>query len=638
MRVSTSIFNASAIILYMAVLMSPLHANAAHIQTQTQAPTRRVPNAAAFINAIDMAPADAVSLMVVPDAQSLGEDMGELAAKLERMQALTQMKPLDLLKSQFGVGPGMNDRGVFVAWFATAPDKSLQWCAVIPTINSEQFLQANFEAVPTTAPDAFRWRGKMIYVKIIDGAVVASQNPELARAYIRKEGLSDRLKKRLGERGFALFCDGDIGLWAGPESLADMQERGREVLEKNEQLPALNEKENTSTKDQPIAPRERMAKLLAGLTDGVTSIDVDPLGVLVRSYAVLDPASELAKSAHGGEHTGANLNHLPRGPFVVAMSADIVGLGGTQAFVDLAALIPGGQQAPSWLEQNKSLVTSIQMAIYPSKLGVVGGGLLNEAMLWLGATDGVTAKSLLQQWMLSLSAEVDGQKREATWETDRVLKNGTKTDAFLVKEIPLPKNGQPARRINPMERIFRTVLYGPKGPTGFVKAFPDGVFVTFSQRPDVLERAISTTTGASSLQTDAVITALRNWLMPKPDVLGFVGVGSLLNVVRQTINAFPMGGLEIPDASPDIEPIAFALSIDGGKIEAATMIPTNVIGVVVAAYADRKEAQQEDQQESQQESQQIKDSTSNSADDDSEIKLSPDATPTPPPIPAPKKP
>jgi hypothetical protein len=99
-----------------------------------------------------------------------------------------------------------------------------------------------------------------------------------------------------------------------------------------------------------------------------------------------------------------------------------------------------------------------------------------------------------------------------------------------------------------------------------------------------------------------------------------------------------MGGLEIPDASPDIEPIAFALSIDGGKIEAATMIPTNVIGVVVAAYADRKEAQQEDQQESQQESQQTKDSTSNSADDDSEIKSSPDATPTPPPIPAPKKP
>ena len=174
----------------MAVLASPLHANAAHIQTQTQnqnqAPTRRIPNAAAFINAIDMAPADAASLVVVPDAQSLGEDMGELAAKLERMQALTQMKPLDLLKSQFGVGPGMNDRGAFVAWFATAPDKSLQWCAVIPTINSEQFLQANFEAVPTTAPDAFRWRGKMIYVKIIDGAVVVSQSPDLARAYIHK--------------------------------------------------------------------------------------------------------------------------------------------------------------------------------------------------------------------------------------------------------------------------------------------------------------------------------------------------------------------------------------------------------------------------------------------------------------------
>ena len=63
----------------MAVLASPLYANAAHIQTQApnqtqnqtqnqnQAPTRRIPNTATFISAIDMAPADSVSLVVVPD-------------------------------------------------------------------------------------------------------------------------------------------------------------------------------------------------------------------------------------------------------------------------------------------------------------------------------------------------------------------------------------------------------------------------------------------------------------------------------------------------------------------------------------------------------------------------------------------
>ena len=576
---------------------------ASQSSAQGQAPVRRTPGVAAFMKAIDMAPVDAVSLAVVPDAKSLGEDMGELAAKLQRMQALTEMKPLDLLKSQLGVGPGMNDRGAFVAWFVVAADQSLQWCALIPTTDSAQFLQANLEATPATAPDAFSWRGKTVYAKSIDGWVVVSQNADLARSYVSKPGLLERLQIRLGEPGFSLLCDGDIGLWAGPQSLADIRNAGQQTAEAMEGATAKpNEKNITNpdskadTKsDQQKSSRDRVAKLMEGLTDGVTSIDVDPLGVLLRTYAVLDPASELGKSARGGAHAGANLNRLPRGPFVVAVSADMAGLGGTQAFLDLAAQIPGGEQVPAWVEQNKNVASAIQFAIYPSKLGVVGGGLLNEAMLWIATADSAKAKSVLEQWMLSLSGEVDGQKRDATWEKDRVLKNGISTDAYAIKDIPLPKNGQPARKSNPMERIVRSLMYGPKGPNGFVKTFPDGVFVTFSQRPDVIEKAANCATGTNSLESDAVLTALRGWMMPKPDALAFVGVGSLLNVVRQAANAFPMGGIEIPDAPPDLEPIAFALSVDGSKIETSTMIPTNVIGVVVAAYADRKEAQQEEQ-------------------------------------------
>ena len=575
---------------------------------QDQAPVRRTPGVAAFMKAIDLAPVDAVSLAVVPDAKSLGEDMGELAAKLQRMQALTEMKPLDLLKSQLGVGPGMNDRGAFVAWFVVAADQSLQWCALIPTTDSAQFLQANFEATPATAPDAFSWRGKTVYAKSIDGWVVVSQNADLARSYVSKPGLVERLKNRLGERGFSLLCDGDIGLWAGPQSLADIRNAGQQAAKAMEGATATPNEKDISKPDtkadtkiqQQTSSRDRVTKLMEGLTDGVTSIDVDPLGVLVRTYAVLDPASELGKSARGGAHVGANLNRLPRGPFVVAVSANMAGLGGTQAFLDLAAQIPGGEQVPAWVEQNKNLASAIQFAIYPSKLGVVGGGLLNEAMLWIATTDSAKAKSVLEQWMLSLSGEVDGQKRDATWEKDRVLKNGISTDAYAIKDIPLPKNGQPARKSNPMERIVRSLMYGPKGPNGFVKTFPDGVFVTFSQRPDVIEKAVNCATGTSSLESDAVLRALRGWMMPKPDALAFVGVGSLLNVVRQAANAFPMGGIEIPDAPPDLEPIAFALSVDSSKIETSTMIPTNVIGVVVAAYADRKEAQQEEQQEMQQ--------------------------------------
>ncbi len=567
---------------------------------QNQSPVRRTPGVAAFQKAIDMAPIDAVSLAVVPDAKSLGEDMGELAAKLQRMQALTEMKPLDLLKSQFGIGPGMNDGGAFVVWFMVAADQSLRWCALIPTTDNAQFLHSNLQATPIVAPDAFEWRGQTVYAKNMQGFVVISENPELARSYAPKPGLAERLQTRLGERGFAVLCDGEIGLWAGPQSLADIQKGSQQAeVALVQNLAAAKEKDNspadTKVPAQDSSARARVSKLMQGLTDGVLSIDIDPLGVLLRSYAVLDPASELGKSARGGVHAGVNLNRLPRGPFVMAAAADMDGLGGTQAFLDLAAQIPGGEQVPAWLEQNKNISSAIQFAIYPSKLGVVGGGILNDAMLWISTTDSAKVNSILEQWMLSLSGEVDGQMREVTWEKDRVLKNTITTNAYAMKDIPLPKNGQPARKANPMQRMARSLVFGPKGPNGFVKTFPDGVFVTFSQRPDVLEKAAKTAAGANSLETDPVITALRAWMMPKPDALAFIGVGSLLNVVRQAANMFPVGGFELPDAPPDLEPIAFALCVNGGKIETSTMIPTNVIGVAVTAVADRNQVEEDEQ-------------------------------------------
>jgi len=586
---------------------------------QDQMPVRRTAGEAAFIKAIDMAPVDAISVAVVPSAQSLGEDMGELAAKLQRMQALTEMKPLDLLKSQLGIGPGMNDRGAFVAWFVGAADQTSQWCALIPTTDGAQFLQANFVATPTVAPDAFVWREKTIHAKVIDGWVVVSQSPDLARSYVAKPGLSDRLKKRLGERGFAVLCDGEIGVWAGPQALADIRNAGQKVAaQMQDAAPTLNAKDisksdsttNINAQAPALAASDRVSKLMQGLTDGVFSVDVDPLGVLLRSYAVLDPASELGKSARGGAQLaadpakdpaknigGATMNRLPRGRFVVAVAADMDGLGGTQAFIDLAAQLPGGEQIPAWIEQNKNIASAIQFAIYPSKLGVVGGGILNDAVMWITTADSAKAKSVMEQWILSLSGEIDGQKREATWEKDRVLKSGMTTDAYTIKDIALPKNAQPVRKNNPMERIARSLIYGPKGPNGFVKTFPDGLYVTFSQRPDVMEKSANCATSANALESDAVLTALRGWMMPKPDALAFVGVGSLLNVVRQAANAFPMGIMEIPDAPPDLEPIAFGLSVNGGHIETSTMVPTNVIGVVVTAYADRKEAQQADQED-----------------------------------------
>jgi hypothetical protein len=128
------------------------------------------------------------------------------------------------------------------------------------------------------------------------------------------------------------------------------------------------------------------------------------------------------------------------------------------------------------------------------------------------------------------------------------------------------------------------LVFGPRGPMGFAKSFPDGMLVTFSQRPDVLARGIKVAEGGDSLQKDAVITALQGWLTRDPDVVAYVGIGSLLNVVRQAASSFPGAGVELPDAPPGIEPIALSLEVQNGRVETATMVPTAVMGVLVELY------------------------------------------------------
>jgi hypothetical protein len=158
------------------------------------------------------------------------------------------------------------------------------------------------------------------------------------------------------------------------------------------------------------------------------------------------------------------------------------------------------------------------------------------------------------------------------------------TEAAAPKDAAAPAAGARRRGIDPMQRMARTMVFGPRGPHGFAKEMPGGLLVTFSQRPDVLQRGIRASEGKETLEAEPVIEALRAWIAPDADIVGYVGVGSLLSVVRQAANSFPGMGLQLPDAPPSLEPIAFSVEVQDGRVETATMVPTGVIGVITEAY------------------------------------------------------
>lgn len=546
-------------------------------------PVRRVPSADAWRQALDLVPEQAISLVAMPNPKMAADDLAECMARLGQGEAALPMRPIDLFKSRLGLGAGIEESGTFVMWFETREGKPAP-AMLVPVTDAKEFLEANFQKVQVDGADAWRHPELgTLHAKTMDRHVLLSTVRALVDGYAAKAGRAEALKARLGERGFAVLIGGDLAAWGGPQAIAQAREqaKGMRGVVGGDTGAAVNGGEKTASKEAPNGRPDPSE----GLVDGVVSIDFDPLGVSSRSYAILDPASPMGRATRGGSGGEApRLQHLPQGNFVLAAALDTRGLGGVDAFADLMAMAPQAPAIPEWILQNRQLVSQVEFAIYPSKLGVAGGGLLNEACVWLGTAEPEKAKGLMKAWMTGLSGTKDGVETKVVWEEGKTTKDGVVADAWSMSEQVVPGGkGRP----NPMRRMMQSLVFGPRGSMGFVKAFPEGLLVTFSQRPDVLKRCTEAIEGGKRLEGNATITALRGWLLPDPDVEAYVGVGSLIGVVRQAAASLPGGGFELPDVPPTLEPVAFAMQVQDARVETATMVPSGVIGVMVELYRIR---------------------------------------------------
>jgi hypothetical protein len=132
-----------------------------------------------------------------------------------------------------------------------------------------------------------------------------------------------------------------------------------------------------------------------------------------------------------------------------------------------------------------------------------------------------------------------------------------------------------------MRQLSRQALFGTRGMHGLVKILPAAVVVTFSQRPDVMERATKAAQGGDSLDGEATLVAMRPWLVPGAQIEAFVSVGQILKVTRQLAESFGGGDMPWPAIPAKSPPVAIALRADERFSEAAIMIPSPTLA---AAY------------------------------------------------------
>ena len=531
-------------------------------------------------------PKDAASLIVIPSLAKISGDIDACVAGMDRKETVIAGRPVDQLRGMLGIRESFDERGSMAAWTTSLTSGDVKagevlarpFVLLIPSEDPASFVKANL--VPGD-DGVGTFRNEKVYSRTLAKHVIVSTSKSAIDGYDAAGGIGEVLSKKIGERGMTLARGGDLVAWASAIALAESQAAATDRAQQSGQMP-----EGIAA---GFASRtEKFRGLFAGVSDGLLVLDADALGLSIRAYSTYSPESELTKIASGAKPVegggAATLSGLPKSSFYLAAAIDAQALGGANKLDALTAALGFSELGvsefvPAWLSQAKEGVRSIRFAAYPSKLGILAGGALNDCALLIETDQPQVIRDLFKSSLMAQAGKSEGVRKEPAWEDGRTLKNGTVADAFELKETPLGASEAEGADLSgvAMRQITRQAIFGSRGMHGFFKMMPKSVLITFSQRPDVLDRAIAAATGGDSLKDESVLVAMRPWLVPGAQIEAFISVGQILKVVKQIADSFGGGGMALPSIPSRSPPIAIALRSDPQSFEAAVMIPTAVL-------------------------------------------------------------
>jgi hypothetical protein len=542
--------------------------------------------------ALGWIPESAVSFVVVPNLKKASNDLEQLVEATGQGGVLAMGRPIDLLKAQLGVGSNLDENGPLVAYFPSAAAEGTLPVFVLPCTDATAFLNANLKPAPESGEGAFtNASGLVLFAKPLEGRVaLATDRAALPADGAR--GISERFTARVqGADENAWLERADLIAWGSRDALAAAVAAARRAEIPDAALEAGGGGFGGGfggSREEMEANRERALKLFDMLADGIVTVDVDPLGLFIGAVGVGEPMSPLASLAAGGTGKPARFAHVPQNPFYLAIAANIDALGGPEKFGELLDLAGIARDVlPAWFYAEGKDITDVELAAYPSKLGVAIGGALNDSALFIGSRNPSTTLARVESGILALAGESNGLRREPAWNAEKKLKTGDVVAAFEIKETVIDATKRPGIDI---ERLAKQFIFGSRGVNGLAKKTADGVVITFSQRPDVYARAMEAAAGAKTLAKDDTVASIEEWLPAARDVEVMLGLGQLTNLVGQIASSF-MGEEEVRAALPkvpaDTEPIAFALDLEGGRTRAAVVVPAAVLKLAARTGLDR---------------------------------------------------
>lgn len=517
-----------------------------------------------------LVPPDAGAIIAMPDLGRFNDDLGALIDATNLPASVLAGRPIEMMKAALGFGAGFDESGSLLAWLETDPSRegALAPVYLIPSNDPQEFLEANFTA------EGSAWRNDevgLLHARICTDHVLLSPVEGCATSYDPKAGSAARVLD--GHRGDQadILAKTDVLAWIDGETLRTMSDEYAKMAE-----------------DLPFAEAGSMNPAVASaFDDSLVLVDLDPLGLSVRKFTRFDPQSAFGALLKGVPSKEAPLGRLPLAPFYLAMSMDIAGMGGMDTVTRIFELMGGsGEVLPKAIMAPELEIDAIEAAIYPSRLGIALGGLFNDSALIMTGPDPQALEEHFRTTLKALDGERGGVRYETTWTDDKPLRTGGVSDAFQVKETVLPPSQRDSNKglgDAALQRMFMQTLFGSRGLAGFAGTEGDAFILTFSQRPDVWNRALASAPGrGSNLGEDPVLASMRSWLMADPDIEIAIGFGSLGKLLNQLARSFPMiepdDVPQIPEGTP---PVVIDLGYLDSTAEMALVVPSGVIGLVL---------------------------------------------------------
>lgn len=532
---------------------------------------------------LDLVPPEAVAWAVSPNLSRLNADLSDLIDRANRPELAIAGRPVDVLVSQFGVAAGFDERGALAIWSPSIEDLMIGAGVVaVPVEDARRFLEANFTPEPDGGPGAVRRPdGTLLFSRTLEEHVLLAPRRDLVESWKPSNTGLSRLTDPFGASALDDMRRADVLLRIEGEAIERMQAMAREQAEAEADAAAAIPFDVAGVLD-------RFQKASGGVEDIVVGLDADALALGVRGWTRYAADSDVAELARAAVATGSPLANLPAGAFYFAGGVDVGAFGGPEGLARIRAVLGDAVPMPADFEASGT-VSAISFAVRPSKLGVAMGGILNDASLVIAAKDPEEVRTLVEKAVLAADG-VDGAiDRTASFERSVEQRKGGIADQITMKsELASKEKREPDARVGDasIELTATRLVVGPRGLLGLGKIVDDTYVMTFSRRPDVMERTEAAIRGKEGLDSDPVLSSMGSWLPRDPGMEMFLDLGRLADLARQVAKLVPGADRAIPTLGDAMPPVGFGLGLqqgDGGsaRIEWGAVVPSEVIGTLV---------------------------------------------------------